>query len=90
MLELSEYEMISELAKKAGVVRPIMLRALLHVADESEVIVKARQIKAERKKESDEAEKKRDALLKLASSLDMKDLEALIMQAQQAEAAEDL
>ena len=82
MLDFAEYEGITELAKKAGVARPIVVRALLDVSDEAEVIVKARHIKAEKKQESDEAKKKRDALMQLASTLDIDELEALIRKAQ--------
>ncbi|WP_154656493.1 hypothetical protein [Novilysobacter defluvii] len=82
MLDAVEYEAITALAKKAGVVRPYIVQALLAVADEAEVVVKARQIKAEKRADSEEARKKRDALAKLASNLDIADLEALIKQVQ--------
>jgi hypothetical protein len=80
MLESPEYEAITALAKKAGVVRPYVIQALLAIGDEAEVIIKARQIKAEKLAGSEAVKKKRDALAKLASSLDIEDIEALIRQ----------
>ncbi|MGY0798167.1 hypothetical protein ACW7G0_03805 [Lysobacter sp. A286] len=80
MLDATEYDAISAIAKKAGVVRPHVIQALIEVADEAEVIVKARQLKAERKADGAELKKKRDAIAKLASTLDIEDIEALLRQ----------
>lgn len=80
MLDSEEYAAITSLAKTAGVVRPYVVQALLELADESQVIAKARQIKAGKRLEAVEGRKKRDALEKLAKTLKIEDIEALVKQ----------
>ena len=78
MLDKVEYDKISAIAKKAGVARPLVVMALLSSMDESRVMAKLSEIRANEKANAAEERKKRQALASLASELDMTQIEALL------------
>ena len=83
MLDKLEYDRVSVLAKKAGVARPVVIAALLDCADEGKVAARLAELRASDKASSVEEREKRAALAKLASQLDMSQIQALMKRVSQ-------
>lgn len=78
MLDPKEYNAISAIAKRSGVARPAVIEAMLEMVDETRLVAKLQEMRAEAKANAAEERKKRQALTQLASELDMDEINALL------------
>ena len=80
MLDASEYEAISLIAKKARVPRSLAIRGMLALTDESALLVKLGELRHELRADTEGEKQKRQKLAVLASRLDIQQIERLIAQ----------